>query len=58
MHWAQVGYPNVSLDVTTAMDDLDIVVGYGRSIVEAMARGKAVHVFDLAGADGWVTPGS
>jgi len=47
----------VSLEVTTAMDDVDIVVGYGRSIVEAMARGKAVHVFDHAGADGWLTPG-
>jgi len=53
MHWAQVGYPNVSLDVTTAMDDVDIVVGYRRSIVEAMARGKTAYVFDHAGADGW-----
>ena len=40
------------------MDDVDIVVGYGRSIVEAMVTGgKAVHVFDHAGADGWLTPG-
>jgi hypothetical protein len=58
IHWEQVGYPNASLDVATAMNDVDIVVGYGRSILEAMARGKAAYVFDHAGADGWVTPES
>jgi len=58
LQWEQVGYPNASLDVTSAMEDVDIVVGYGRSIVEAMGRGKAAYVFDHAGADGWVTPES
>ncbi len=58
LEWTQVGYPNASLDVASAMDDVDIVVGYGRSIVEAMARGKLAYVFDHAGADGWVTPES
>lgn len=34
----------------------DIVVGYGRSILEAMAMGKAAYVWERAGGDGWVTP--
>ncbi|HEX5608849.1 MAG TPA: hypothetical protein VFX45_02015 [Solirubrobacterales bacterium] len=38
-----------------AMTDADIVVGYGRSIVEAMAMGRAAYVWDRAGGDGWVT---
>jgi hypothetical protein len=58
LRWEQAGYPNVTLDVASAMADVDIVVGYGRSIIEAMARGKAAYVFDHAGADGWVTPES
>lgn len=36
----------------------DIVVGYGRSILEAMACGRAAYVYDHKGGDGWVTPGS
>lgn len=36
----------------------DIVVGYGRSILEAMAMGKAAYVWERAGGDGWVTPES
>lgn len=56
--WEHVGHPNASLDVAPAMADVDIVVGYGRSIVEAMASGKAAYVFDHSGADGWVTPAS
>jgi hypothetical protein len=39
-----------------AMTDADIVVGYGRSVVEAMAMGRAAYVWDRAGGDGWVTP--
>jgi hypothetical protein len=38
--------------------DADIVVGYGRSILEAMAMGRAAYVWDRAGGDGWVTPES
>ena len=35
---------------------VDIFVGYGRSILEAMACGRAAYVFDHKGGDGWVTP--
>ena len=38
------------------MADADIVVGYGRSVLEAMALGRAAYVWDIAGGDGWVTP--
>jgi hypothetical protein len=33
----------------------DIVVGYGRSILEAMSCGRAAYVYDWAGGSGWVT---
>lgn len=36
----------------------DIVVGYGRSILEGMAMGRAAYVWDRGGGDGWVTPES
>jgi glycosyl transferase family 4 len=36
--------------------DADIVVGYGRSVLEGMATGRAAYVWDHAGGDGWVTP--
>lgn len=37
------------------MAKADIVVGYGRSILEAMACGRPAYVHDHAGSDGWVT---
>jgi hypothetical protein len=58
IEWVHVGYPEPQLDVAPAMHDVDAVVGYGRSIVEAMASGRPAYVFDHAGADGWVTPDS
>jgi hypothetical protein len=33
----------------------DIVVGYGRSVLEAMAMGRAAYVYDWHGGSGWVT---
>jgi hypothetical protein len=39
-----------------AMADADIVVGYGRSVLEGMAMGRPAYVWDYAGGDGWVTP--
>jgi hypothetical protein len=36
--------------------DADIVVGYGRSVLEGMAAGRAAYVWDHGGGDGWVTP--
>lgn len=31
------------------------MIGYGRSVLEAMACGRAVYVYDWKGGDGWVT---
>lgn len=45
-----------ALDPREAMADADIVVGYGRSILEGMAMGRAAYVWDRGGGDGWVTP--
>jgi len=36
----------------------DIVVGYGRSVLEGMAMGRAAYVWDRGGGDGWITPES
>jgi hypothetical protein len=33
----------------------DIVVGYGRSILEAMSCSRAAYVYDWAGGSGWIT---
>jgi hypothetical protein len=33
----------------------DIVIGYGRSVLEGMALGRAAYVYDWKGGDGWVT---
>jgi hypothetical protein len=41
-----------------AIADADIVVGYGRAVLEAMAMGRAAYVWDRGGGDGWVTPES
>lgn len=48
--------PNVQPEPQLAA--ADIVVGYGRSVLEGMAMGKAAYVWDRAGGDGWVTPDS
>lgn len=53
-----VGFPDPHLDAAEAMHEADIVVGRGRSIVEAMASGRPAYVFDHAAAGGWVTPES
>lgn len=36
----------------------DIVIGLGRSALEAMAAGRAVYVYGALGVGGWVTPRS
>jgi hypothetical protein len=33
----------------------EIVIGYGRSVLEGMACGRAAYVYDWKGGDGWVT---
>ncbi len=47
-----------TIDPQTAIADADIVVGYGRSVLEGMAMGRAAYVWDYGGGDGWVTPES
>jgi len=43
-------------DPSLAIADADIVIGYGRGVLEAMACGRAAYVLDHLGGDGWVTP--
>jgi hypothetical protein len=45
-------------DIRPAVTDAEIVIGYGRSILEAMACGRAAYVYDWKGGDGWITPDS
>ena len=45
----QTGDPRASLA------GVEIVIGYGRSVLEAMACGKAAYIYDRYGGDGWVT---
>ncbi len=40
------------------LNEVDIVFGKARVIVEAMATGRAAYVFDHNGGDGWVTAAS
>lgn len=42
-------------DVRPEIAGAEIVIGYGRSILEAMSMGRAAYVFDWKGGDGWVT---
>lgn len=42
-------------DPREALVGADIVIGYGRSILEAMACGRAAYVYDWNGGDGWIT---
>lgn len=38
-----------------AMAGVHMVIGLGRSVLEAMASGRAAYVYGVVGADGWVT---
>lgn len=49
------GLPNQVSDVRSALAAVEIVIGYGRSVLEAMACGRAAYVYDWQGGDGWVT---
>jgi hypothetical protein len=48
----------MSADPASAIGSADIVIGYGRSILESMACGRPAYVLDHLGADGWVTADS
>ncbi|HYQ77566.1 MAG TPA: hypothetical protein VEP91_00465 [Solirubrobacterales bacterium] len=45
-------------DPRNQLVEADVVIGYGRSILEAMACGRAAYVYDRNGSDGWVTADS
>lgn len=44
-----------TVDTGAALAAADIVFGYGRSVLEAMACGRAAYVYDWKGGDGWLT---
>jgi hypothetical protein len=50
------GLSGRAADVRPALAEAEIVIGYGRSILEAMSFGRAAYVSDWKGRDGWVTP--
>ncbi len=57
-----IGLEVVGLDGTRTwsvderIEAADVVFSLGRGAIEAMAAGRAVFVYDVHGADGWVTP--
>ncbi|PZO77427.1 MAG: hypothetical protein DI629_14470 [Mesorhizobium amorphae] len=55
IRWSRFGGSAQTADVPEEMAKADIVVGYGRTILEAMACGRAAYVHDHSGSDGWVT---
>jgi hypothetical protein len=58
VEWTQIGRQGeVTTDPSTALGEADIVVGFGRSILEGMSSGCAAYVYEVA-VDGWVTPDS
>jgi hypothetical protein len=57
LEWTQVGAHGAPTpEPEWAIGEADIVIGHGRSILEAMASGRAAYAYDHSGADGWVTP--
>lgn len=44
-----------SLCPEAAINGADVVMGYGRCVLEAMACGRPAYVYDHLGGDGWVT---
>jgi hypothetical protein len=58
LDWREAGGEAQTLDVPRAIAEADIVVGYGRSALEAMACGRPAYVHDHSGSEGWITPES
>jgi hypothetical protein len=52
------GLAGSTTDPRPALMGSEIVIGYGRSVLEAMACGRAAYVYDWNGGDGWMTPES
>jgi hypothetical protein len=55
LKWHRLGHPSPTMNVAEVIARADIVVGYGRSILEAMACGRPAFVHEHSGSDGWVT---
>jgi hypothetical protein len=55
LEWRRLGHPEPTTAVAEEIAEADIVVGYGRSILEAMAGGRPAYVHEHSGSDGWVT---
>lgn len=58
LQWREVGGAAQTLDVPSAIAQADVVVGYGRSVLEAMACGRPAYIHDQAGSEGWIAPQS
>jgi hypothetical protein len=57
LEWRQAGlHGELLADPVQAISDADIVVGQGRSLLEAMACGRAAWLYGPGAGDGWVTP--
>ena len=58
LQWTELGGANQTLAVPEAIAEADVVVGYGRSVLEAMACGRPAFIHDHSGSEGWITPES
>jgi hypothetical protein len=58
LEWREAGGDSQTLAVPEAIAQADIVVGYGRSVLEAMSCGRPAYVHDHSGSEGWITPDS
>jgi hypothetical protein len=47
--------PAYTLSPEREMNEVDVVIGTGRAVVEAMACARAAFVYGYLGGDGWVT---
>jgi hypothetical protein len=57
LSWTQAGaHGEATVEPQRLIAEADIVVAWGRSLLEAMACGRAVYLYDYQGMDGWVTP--
>ena len=50
-----MGVDELDLSPEIRMNDVDIVVGKGRAVLEGMSCGRPAYLFDSFGGDGWVT---
>lgn len=51
-----LGVDHVDLSPEVQMGTVDIVVGKGRTVIEAMSCGRPAYLYDAFGGDGWITP--